>query len=65
MIRKLTRRQLAAAMAAPLTLAGTAAAPQPAADDLQAAKQKIRQDGEKIARYPLAASIEPALHFKA
>jgi hypothetical protein len=60
MSRKLTRRQLAAAITAPLALAGT-----PAASDLQAAQENVRKSGEKLTQYKLTESIEPALHFKA
>jgi hypothetical protein len=61
---KLTRRELAAAV-----IAGTAAAqaPQPPAspDDLQAARDRLKTNGEALARQRVAMGTEPAFQFKA
>ena len=65
MTRKLTRRQLVAAVAAPAALAQAPKASEPPADELQAAKNRVRQDGEKLTQYQLPVSTEPAFHFKA
>lgn len=65
MSRKLTRRQWVAAAASPALVAQGPKAPEPPADDLQAAKERVRKDGERLTAYQLPMSTEPAFHFKA
>jgi len=63
---KLTRRQLATVLAPAVALAG-AAAPQPPAapdDELRAARDRIRANGEALARHDLPMAVEPAFQFK-
>jgi hypothetical protein len=59
---KITRRKLAAILAAPAALAQTQP---PAADPLQAAKDRIRTNGEALAKETVPMSTEPAFQFKA
>jgi len=64
---KMTRRKLAAALAAP-ALAGTmpSAAQTPApADPLEAAKARIKANTEALAKEEVPMSTEPAFQFKA
>jgi hypothetical protein len=67
---KLTRRQLAAAIAV-APLAASAQAPpaspqaQPPADDLQAARDRLQANARALAAVPVPMSTEPAVVFKA
>jgi hypothetical protein len=67
---KITRRKLAAALAAP-ALAGrmpTAAAAQTTAtpaDPLEAAKARIKANSDALAKQDVPMSTEPAFQFKA
>jgi hypothetical protein len=63
---KLTRRQLAIALAPAVALARTAAPPPaPAADDeLRAARERVRSNGETLTRHALPMAVEPAFQFK-
>jgi hypothetical protein len=62
---KLTRRELAAAVALP-AMAQTAAAPQPTADeDLQAAQRRMRENRAAMDAVALPMSTEPAFQFRA
>ncbi len=62
---KITRRKLA------LTLAAVAQAPAPAqtpasnSDPLQAAKDRIKTNGDALAKESIPMSTEPAFQFKA
>ncbi len=62
---KLTRRELACALAA-----GTAAAQAPAPlpptpdADLQAARNRVKANAARLAAEPILMSIEPAFQFK-
>lgn len=63
---KLTRRQLAAALA-PATLApalASAQQPAPPADDLQAARDRVKSTANALTAVPLPMSTEPAFQFK-
>ena len=67
---KLTRRQVAAAIAAVTTGvtagAGMAAAQtQPAADDLTFARDRLKANANALSGVPLPVSTEPAFQFKA
>jgi hypothetical protein len=69
MATQITRRELAAVMAAPALAAQT---PSPAAptppdpgDELKAARDQNRQNQEQLAKFPLPMATEPATHFKA
>jgi hypothetical protein len=59
---KLTRRQLAAAAFAPAAL--TEAQTAPPADDLQAAKERVRNTANALSAVPLPMATEPAAVFK-
>ena len=63
---KLTRRQLAVVVSASaMAQAQThprAAAP---ADELQAARERLKANGDLLAKQDVPASTEPAFHFKA
>jgi len=63
---RLTRRQLATALAPAVALARNAK-PQPAPapdDELRAARERVRSIGEDLARHDLPMAIEPAFQFK-
>jgi hypothetical protein len=64
----LTRRALAAVLAAPALSAQTPAAPAPipqsADEELKAARDQSRQAIEQLAKFPLSMAAEPATHFK-
>jgi hypothetical protein len=63
---KFTRRQLAAAVSA--TVIAQAQTPQPAAapaDDLQAARDRLKANSDLLARQDVPASTEPAFRFQA
>ena len=65
---KITRRQVAAAIAAVSTGAGTGAATaqtQPAADDLTFARDRLKANANALSSVPLPMSTEPAFQFKA
>jgi hypothetical protein len=67
---KVTRRQLAAAIAATPLVAARAQAPQPnpaqpPADDLQAARDRLQANARALAAVPVPMSTEPAVVFKA
>jgi hypothetical protein len=64
---KLTRRQLAAAVSAPVLIAQTSPPPIPQNPDeeLKAARDQNRQISEQLAKFPLPMLSEPATHFKA
>jgi hypothetical protein len=61
---KITRRKLAAMLAAsaPAALAQTQP---PSGDPLQAAKDRIKANGDALAKESVAMSTEPAFQFKA
>lgn len=60
---KVTRRQLAAALAAPALLAQT---PAPAAADpaSKAVAEQLRRNSEQLAKITVPQEVEPAVHFK-
>ena len=64
---KLTRRQLAVALSAPVLLAQPPAPPLPqtAEQELLAARDQNRQISEQLAKFPIPMATEPATHFKA
>jgi hypothetical protein len=63
---KLTRRQLATALAPAMALAKTAAQPTAAAPDeeLRAARNRVKTNGETLAGQPVPMATEPAFQFK-
>jgi uncharacterized membrane protein len=63
---RLTRRQLATALAPAVALAGTAAQPSAAAadDELRAARERVKTNGETLAGQPVPMATEPAFQFK-
>jgi len=61
----ITRRNLAAALAgAPLLAAQTPPAPTPE-DDLKAARDRIKSNGETLVAQNIPMSTEPAFQFRA
>jgi hypothetical protein len=62
---KMTRRKLAAVLAASGALASKALAQAPApADPLQAAKDRIKTASETLAKEQIPMATEPAFQFK-
>ena len=63
----LTRRQLAAALAAAAPLAAQEAPPQPAtpAEELKAATERLRRTTGTLAKFDVPMAAEPAFSFKA
>ena len=61
---KLTRRQLAATIAAVTTVSAAPQA-QPAADDLTAARERLKTNANALSSVQLPMSTEPAFQFKA
>jgi hypothetical protein len=67
---KMTRRKLARALTAPalaaaMPPAASAQAPQAATDPLEAAKARIKANGEALAKEAVPMSTEPAFQFNA
>lgn len=68
MTPRVTRRQLAAALALPAVLLSQAppiSLPGNAGEELQAARDQLRQNGEALAKVQVPMTAEPAVHFKA
>jgi hypothetical protein len=61
---KMTRRKLAAALVSSGALASKALAQTPAADPLQAAKDRIKTASETLAKEQVSMATEPAFQFK-
>ena len=62
---KLTRRQLAAALSA-TAIAKSQTPPQSQpADELQAARDRLKANADALAQHELPMSVEPAFRFKA
>ena len=62
---KLTRRDLAAALLAPAAAAQTPSPPQTPADPVQAGRDRIKANGEILAKVDIPMTTEPAFQFKA
>jgi len=64
---KITRRKLAAAVAASVTAPLLAQAPAPRTPDqeLQAARDRMKSNGDKLAAQSVPMSTEPAFQFRA
>ena len=63
---KLTRRKLAAVLAAPAAAVAAQAQPQGApVDEVEAARQRIRSNAEALAKVDVPTQVEPAFAFKA
>ncbi|MGD0871730.1 MAG: hypothetical protein ABSB88_19425 [Bryobacteraceae bacterium] len=62
---KLTRRQLAAAVVSATAMAQTRQTPARPADELQAARERIKANGETLAQHQVPMATEPAFQFKA
>jgi len=62
---KLTRRQLAAAVVSATAMAQTRQTPDRPADELQAARERIKANGETLAQHQVPMATEPAFQFKA
>jgi len=63
---KITRRQLAGALAPVAALAQTAAQPAaaPADEELRAAREHLKANGETLAAQAVPMATEPAFQFK-
>ena len=62
---KITRRQLAKAVAPAVALAEAAAQPAPSADDeLRAARERIKSTADALAAHAVPMATEPAFQFK-
>ena len=64
-LMKLTRRQLAAAVISATAMAQTRQTPARPADELQAARDRIKANGETLAQQQIPMATEPAFQFKA
>ncbi|MGB9454705.1 MAG: hypothetical protein WCB12_01590 [Bryobacteraceae bacterium] len=63
---RLTRRQLATVLAPAVALAEAAAQPAAAADEeLRAARNRVKTNGETLAGEAVPMAVEPAFQFKA
>lgn len=63
---RLTRRQLATVLAPAVALAEAAAQPAAAADEeLRAARERVKTNGEILAGEAVPMAVEPAFQFKA
>ncbi len=65
MSTRVTRRELAVALAVPAALLGQAVVPQNPDEELKAARDQVRQNGETLAKFAIPVTSEPAVHFKA
>jgi hypothetical protein len=61
---KLTRRQLAAAVVSATAIAQTRPTPSNPADELQAARDRIKANGDTLAQQQVPMATEPAFQFK-
>lgn len=66
-LKKLTRREVAAALSASAALRAQAPAPAPqnADQELKAAREAIGQNSAQLEKVPVPMSVEPAVHFRA
>jgi hypothetical protein len=62
---QLTRRELAAALTIGATALPPRVAAQSAAGELEAARQRIKANGQAMAAITVPMSLEPAFQFKA
>ncbi|MGO9008588.1 MAG: hypothetical protein ACLQPN_00675 [Bryobacteraceae bacterium] len=63
---RLTRRQLATVLAPAVALAEAAAQPAATADEeLRAARDRVKTNGETLAGEAVPMAVEPAFQFKA
>ena len=62
---KITRRKLAVTLAAVAQASASAQTPAPNTDPLQAAKDRIKANGDALAKETIPMSTEPAFQFKA
>ena len=68
MRRQFTRREAATVLVTTAALSAqspNAPLRQNSDEELQAARNSVRQDLEQLAKFPLRMSTEPAVHFKA
>lgn len=61
---RITRRKLAAALISSPVLGSMAAAQTAASDPLQAAKERIKANGDALAKEQVPMATEPAFQFK-
>ena len=61
----LTRRELAALAAAPLTAQEAAPQPENPAEELKAASERLRRTSATLTKFAVPMNAEPAFSFKA
>ena len=67
-MKRFTRRQVATALIASAGLTAqspNAPVPRNPGEELQAARDLVRQNLEQLAKFPVPMATEPAVHFKA
>jgi hypothetical protein len=67
-MKRFTRREVATALVTSATLSAqtlNAPLPQNSDEELQAARNLVRQNLGQLAKFPLQMSTEPSVHFKA
>jgi len=67
-MKRFTRREAATALVTSAALtaqSSNAPLPQNSDEELQAARNVVRQNLEQLAKFPLQMAAEPAVHFKA
>jgi hypothetical protein len=67
-MKRFTRRQVATALVTSAALTAqspNAPLPQNSDEELQAARNSVHQNLERLAKFPLPMATEPAVHFKA
>ena len=62
---KITRRKLAAAVAASAAAPLLAQTPAPSADELQAARDRLKANSDTLAKQAVPMALEPAFVFRA
>jgi hypothetical protein len=67
-MKRFTRREAATALVTSAALSAqspNAPLPRTSDEEVQAARNLVRQNLEQLAKFPLQMSTEPAVHFKA
>jgi hypothetical protein len=62
---RVTRRELAAALAAGAAMAQNQSRPSTPEEELKAARDRVRANGDALAKEQVPMSTEPAFQFKA
>jgi hypothetical protein len=67
-MKRFTRRQVATALVTSAALTAqspNAPVPRNSDEELEAARNSVRQNLEQLAKFPVPMATEPAVHFKA